>query len=101
MLYLLTTAAAYGSPPERVIGPRFARTRWRGTTAIGSMSFRIPFRALQRGAAVDHQNLSGDIPRIVREQEFRRLSDVPAGALELQHRGLGALRARRIAHAAG
>src|SRR5437868_805132 len=63
------------------------------------LSFRIAFRALQGHAAVDHQHLAGDVAGVVAHQEAHALADVPAGAFDLQHRGLGALGAVGLGHA--
>ena len=64
-----------------------------------SMIPGIAFRALQRDTAVDHQHLAGDIAGIIAEQKFHGVADVPAGTFRLQHRGVGALGARSLAHA--
>ena len=59
----------------------------------------IAFRTLQRDTAIDHQHLAGDIAGIIAEQKFHGVADVPAGSFRLQHRGVGALGARSLAHA--
>src|SRR3984893_12052213 len=63
------------------------------------MILAVAFRPLQRHAAIDHQHLAGDVAGVRTHQEPHGMADVPACALDLQHRGLGALRAGRLAHA--
>src|SRR5690348_15328020 len=53
-----------------------------------SVLLGFSFGGLERDAAIDHQRLAGDVARVIAEQEFHGMADVPAGAFHLQHRGL-------------
>src|SRR5271156_6288412 len=81
---------------SRYSGATWSGSRY-GSLAISS-SFRIAFRALQGHATIDHQYLASDVAGVVAHQEAHAVADVPALALDLQHRGLGALCTRVLAH---
>src|SRR5262245_24505146 len=56
------------------------------STALRRPSPRIPLRRGDRGPAVDHERVAGDVARVVGQEKPHGVADVPAGALLLQHR---------------